>query len=201
MQAVQHGWHAAADHGPGVDHRHSGGLSDASLDAAHSSALLACGHGTQQVGSFKREFDECYQLLRCNQPLLTRSCRRVWVGSVLALGGTLLIAADRWMLPSTLLSTAPNTAGSAGAAPPSSPLGDALVVAAALCYSAATVRIPAWAVRHTVLPLHLALGKSAVLAAVSTAALVMEAARMMAQEAPVSSLWPGWHAPAGWAII
>ncbi|KAL4855369.1 hypothetical protein ACK3TF_004102 [Chlorella vulgaris] len=164
MQAVQHDWHAAADHGPGADHRHSGGLPDTSFDAIHSSMAPS---------------------------------RRVWVGSVLALGGTLLIAADRWMLPSTLLSTAPNTAGSAGAAPPSSPLGDALVVAAALCYSAATVRIPAWAVRHT----QVALRKSAVLAAVSTAALVMEAARLMAPGATVSSLWPGWHAPAGWAII
>jgi drug/metabolite transporter (DMT)-like permease len=55
-----------------------------------------------------------------------------------------------------------------------------------------------WAVRHRVAPLHLALGKSAFLAAVSAAALGLA---MAAEGEPAAALWPGWRQPEGWAII
>jgi hypothetical protein len=58
-----------------------------------------------------------------------------------------------------------------------------------------------WAVRHQVQPAKLALGKSAVLAVVSSAALGFEAARLAAAGDAVEGLWYGWHQPQGWAIL
>jgi drug/metabolite transporter (DMT)-like permease len=154
----------------------------------------------------------------------------VWLGSLLALAGTLLITLDGTSLPAWLLSlllegaggqlavqpaaaaaaavavagAAPGAAAAAGeaaaaaTAAAAAPVGDALIIAAAFCYSAATVRIPVWAVRHRVPPLQLALGKSAFLAAVFAAALGLA---MAAEGEPAAALWPGWRQPKGWAII
>ncbi len=73
---------------------------------------------------------------------------------------------------------------------------------AALCYSASTVCIPAWAVRRRVPSLHLALGKSAFLAAVSAAALAAQAWQLAASGCAAEQLWPGWRqSAAGWALI
>ncbi|EFN56827.1 hypothetical protein CHLNCDRAFT_144380 [Chlorella variabilis] len=128
---------------------------------------------------------------------------RVWAGSLLALVGTLLITLDRWM--EAHLEALPAAAGAATAATAApaatSPVGDALMLFAALCYSASTVRIPVWAVRHSVASLQLALGKSAFLAAVSAAVLGLEAARVVAAGEPATALWPGWRGWEGWAII
>ena len=64
------------------------------------------------------------------------------------------------------------------------------------------VRIPAWTVRRGVPPLHLAIGKSAVLAAGSAAALAVEAGRLAAHGRATAQLWPCWRrSPAGWALI
>ncbi|KAL4441445.1 hypothetical protein ABPG77_001949 [Micractinium sp. CCAP 211/92] len=132
--------------------------------------------------------------------------RALWLSCLLGLAGTLVIAADpgahaalgRW--PALPGGTA-RTAGLAGAAPAPRPLGDALIVAAAACYSAATVRIPVWAVQRRVPPLQLALGKSAVLAAASCAALGLAAARGASRGQPLAALWPGWRQPQGWGLI
>ena len=100
------------------------------------------------------------------------------------------------------LPAAAGAATAATAAPAAtSPVGDALMLFAALCYSASTVRIPVWAVRHSVASLQLALGKSAFLAAVSAAVLGLEAARVVAAGEPATALWPGWRGWEGWAII
>ena len=99
---------------------------------------------------------------------------------------------------------AAGTAGSAsGAASPAAALlGDGLMLFAALCYSASTVRIPAWAVRRRVPSLHLALGKSAFLAAVSAAALAAQAWQLAASGCAAQQLWPGYRrSAAGWALI
>ncbi len=77
------------------------------------------------------------------------------------------------------------------------PLGDALTLLAALCYSAACVRLPAWAVQRGVRPLELALGKAAFLTAVALAALGFQ----IASGQPVAQLWPGWQRPEGWALV
>lgn len=128
-------------------------------------------------------------------------CRPTLLGSALALVGTLVIAADRSGLPHSN-SLHPAAFGASTAhSPEASPLGDALIIFAALCYSAATVRIPAWAVRRAVPPLHLALGKSAFLATVSLAALGAEAAWLGATGRTLAGLWPGWRQAAGWACI
>lgn len=64
------------------------------------------------------------------------------------------------------------------------------------------VRIPAWAVRRGVPPLHLAIGKSAFLAAGSAAALAAEAGHLAARGSAAAQLWPRWRcSPAGWALI
>ena len=94
------------------------------------------------------------------------------------------------------------SAASAGPTPAASLLGDGLIVCAALCYSASTVRIPAWAVHRGVPSLHLALGKSAFLAAVSFAALAVQAWHLAASGGAAGDLWPGWRrSVAGWALI
>lgn len=76
-----------------------------------------------------------------------RPSRGAWAGSAIALAGTLLIAADR---------AAPD-AGGAGAGG----IGDAAILAAALFYSLATVRLSSYARR--VPPVRLAAAKSVVL--------------------------------------
>lgn len=76
-------------------------------------------------------------------------------------------------------------------------LGDALTLLAALCYSAACVRLPAWAVQRGVQPLQLALGKATFLTAVAVAALGFQ----VAAGQPAAQLWPGWQRPEGWAIV
>lgn len=50
-------------------------------------------------------------------------------------------------------------------------------------------------------PLQLALGKSAVLAAASCAALGLAAARGASRGQPLAALWPGWRQPQGWGLI
>lgn len=99
---------------------------------------------------------------------------------------------------------AAGAAGQAAAAaqPAASLLGDGLIIFAALCYSGSTVRIPAWAVQQGVPSLHLALGKSACLAAVSAAALAVQAWHLAAVGRAAEELWPGWRqSAAGWGLI
>jgi drug/metabolite transporter (DMT)-like permease len=79
--------------------------------------------------------------------------------------------------------------------------GDVLTLLAALCYSAATVRLPVWSVRRSVSPLELAAGKCAVLTAVAVAAAGVQAGQLTAAGHPISDLWPGWHRPEGWGIM
>lgn len=122
-------------------------------------------------------------------------CRAAWAGSLVALAGTLIIAGDSG-------GGGGEAAGAAaGAQAALLPLGDLLTLAAALCYSAATVRIPAWTARRAVTPLQLALGKAAFLAAASSAALGWQAAQLAAEGQSVASLWPGWQQPEGWALV
>ncbi|PRW51150.1 Drug Metabolite transporter superfamily [Chlorella sorokiniana] len=117
--------------------------------------------------------------------------RRAWLGSCLALAGTLVIAADQ-----SGGSTAA-AAGEAAVAASSLRLGDALTLLAALCYSAACVRLPAWAVQRGVRPLQLALGKATFLTVVALAALGLQ----LAAGQPAAQLWPGWQRPEGWAVV
>ncbi len=137
---------------------------------------------------------------RCLTSRLSRlGCRPVWLGSLLAFVGTLIIAADRTG------GTGPDSAAAGGeaaaAAAAALPLGDALTLLAALCYSAATVRIPVWAVRHRVSPLQIALGKAVALTAVAAAGLALEAARAAGEGQSLAAFWPGWQQPEGWAIL
>lgn len=127
------------------------------------------------------------------------ACRPVWLGSLLAFVGTLIIAADRTG------GTGPDSAAAGGeaaaVAAAALPLGDALTLLAALCYSAATVRIPVWAVRHRVSPLQIALGKAVALTAVAAAGLALEAAQAAGEGQSLAAFWPGWQQPEGWAIL
>lgn len=135
-----------------------------------------------------------------------------WAGSLLAFCGTLIITQDRTGSSSSS-SEAPDAAaamaadGGAGAAEGAAagmaalPLGDGLTLLAALCYSAATVRVPAWAVRRRVPALQLALGKCAVLTAVALATFGLQAAQLAADGQPAAELWPGWQQPGGWAVV
>jgi drug/metabolite transporter (DMT)-like permease len=137
----------------------------------------------------------------------------VWLGSLLAFGGTLLITLDRTGggngssggSPQALLDAGAPTAGAAVGDSAGLLAGDALTLAAALCYSAATVRIPVWAVRRGVSPLQLSLGKAAFLTAVSVAALGLQSGQPAAAGQSVAdhlaALWPGWQQPEGWAIL
>ena len=133
----------------------------------------------------------------------------MWLGSLLAFGGTLLITLDRTAggssggsSPEAFLDVAAGAAvgDGAGLLP-----GDALTLAAALCYSAATVRISVWAVRRGVSPLQLSRGKATFLTAVSVAALGLQTGQQAAAGQPVAgalaALWPGWQQPEGWAIL
>lgn len=122
-------------------------------------------------------------------------CSPTWAGSLLACAGTLIIVQDR------AGGGGGEAAAAAAAAASALPLGDALTLLAALCYSAACVRIPAWAVRRRVAPLQLALGKAAFLAVVASAALGLQAAQLAAEGQPLDGLWPGWQKPLGWACI
>lgn len=133
-------------------------------------------------------------------------CSLTWAGSVLAFCGTLVITQDHTSSSSSSGSDAPDAAAAAAAADAGGggaglPLGDALTLFAALCYSAATVRMPAWAVRRRVEPLQLALGKCAVLTAVALAALGVQAWQLAADGQSVVELWPGWLEPQGWAAV
>lgn len=134
-----------------------------------------------------------------NLRLCSCTCRPVWLGSLLAFVGTLIIAADRTASPGPDAAVAGGEAAAAAAA--ALPLGDALTLLAALCYSAATVRIPVWAVQRRVTPLQIAVGKAVALTAVAAAGLAVEAAQAAGQGQPLAALWPGWQQPEGWAIL
>ncbi|PSC76827.1 GPI mannosyltransferase 2 isoform A [Micractinium conductrix] len=119
--------------------------------------------------------------------------RPVWAGSLLAFAGTLIITSDR---------TGAGSAGEAlSAASGQLPLGDALTLVAALMYSAATVRIPYWAVQRRVTPVQLAFGKALALTAVAAGGLALQASSIAAQGQPLEALWPGWASPQAWAVV
>lgn len=119
----------------------------------------------------------------------------MWLGSVLALVGTVIITQD----PSG--ASVPDAAAAVATGGLGLAAGDVLTLLAAISYSVATVRMPVWAVKHRVTPLQLALGKSTFLTAVATTAAGVCAARLAAAGQPVTALWPGWRQPAGWAIM
>ncbi|KAL4444200.1 hypothetical protein ABPG75_011937 [Micractinium tetrahymenae] len=131
--------------------------------------------------------------------------RPVWLGSLLAFAGTLIITADRSASPASDPAPAGGEAAAAAAAAAATgaalPLGDALTLLAALCYSAATVRIPVWAVQRKVSPLQIALGKAVSLTAVAAAGLALQAAQLAGEGQSLAALWPGWQQPQGWAIL
>ena len=174
--------------------------------------LSACSHcgSASAAGTLKLATLHALLKWRSFPPLCSPpACRPVWLGSLLAFGGTLLITLDRTGggngssggSPQALLDAAGAAVGdSAGLL-----AGDALTLAAALCYSAATVRIPVWAVRRGVSPLQLSLGKAAFLTAVSVAALGLQSGQPAAAGQSVAdhlaALWPGWQQAEGWAIL
>lgn len=122
-------------------------------------------------------------------------CRPVWLGSLLALVGTLIITQD----PSG--GGAALEAAAVGGAAIGLAAGDALTLLSALCYSVATVRLPVWSVRYKVSPLQISIGKCTVLVLVAAAAASVQAAQLVAAGQPVAALWPGWRQPEGWAIM
>ena len=120
-----------------------------------------------------------------------------WAGSALALVGTVLVTLDETGAAGDAAAVA--AAAAAGGAQPLLSWGDASVLLGALCYSAATVRIPAY---RSVPPVRLALGKSATLAVVSVAVLAAEVGGLLLHGQPLAAaLWPGWRDPAAWAVI
>ena len=162
-------------------------------------SVLACMGGVQCSCAHRLPLGVCPPFSRATACRLTAGCcaacrrRRAWLGSCVALGGTLVIAADR--------ASGSAAASEAAAAASSLRLGDGLTLLAALCYSAACVRLPAWAVQRGVQPLQLALGKSAFLSIVALAALAVQASQLAAAGQPAAQLWPGWQQPQGWAIV
>lgn len=112
-----------------------------------------------------------------------------WAGSVIALAGTMLIAADK----------AAADAGAAGGAAAWISGGDAAILCAALFYSLATVRLSSYA--RLVTPVKLAAAKSLVL---GSAAVLTAGATVWSMQGDVEQLWPGWNSPGAgvpWAVL
>jgi drug/metabolite transporter (DMT)-like permease len=123
----------------------------------------------------------------------------LWASSLVALAGTVLVTLDAGEAAGGAAGAGGALAGTLGGA---LSLGDVATLGAALCYSLATVRLPAYAGR--VPPLRLALGKSAVLAAGAGALLAARAATLAAGGADAAAeLWPAasLSAPAAWALL
>ena len=119
----------------------------------------------------------------------------MWLGSVLALVGTVIITQD----PSG--ASVPDAAAAVATGGLGLAAGDVLTLLAAISYSVATVRMPVWAVKHRVTPLQLALGKSAFLTAVAAGVAALQAGQLAAAGQPAAALWPGWQSAEGWGIM
>lgn len=130
--------------------------------------------------------------------------RTLWLSSFVAFLATVLVSIDQTGSTSTATTTAAADLTSTSSAVfglTGMVAGDAATVGAALCYSMATVRIPQYT--KTVAPIKLALGKSTVLAVVSSLALGWHSLGLIQQGLPVATdLWPGgWTDPLIWKIL
>lgn len=113
---------------------------------------------------------------------------RVWAGCGLALGGTLLIVADR-------VEGGKAAADAAGLALG----GDVAILLAALFYSLATVRLSGYA--RTLPSVQIATGKTLVLAGAALSSLAVAASSLAARGTPLTTLWEGWGDLPTWGIL
>jgi len=119
-----------------------------------------------------------------------------WVGSVIALISSVLVTLDQKVEDSCIVGGSFPMEGGVLAA------GDVYILAATLCYSLATVRIPVYAKR--VSALELAAGKSAVLALISSIVVLWEisAAGAHGYQGVGQLLWPEWKEQASaWGLL
>lgn len=118
-----------------------------------------------------------------------------WVGSVIALVSSVLVTLDQ-KVDDGIVGGSFNMNGGFP------DVGDMYILAATLCYSLATVRIPVYAKR--VGALELAAGKSAVLALISSIVVLWEisAAGVHGYQGVGQLLWPGWKEQASaWGLL
>ena len=120
-----------------------------------------------------------------------------WVGSVIALFSSVLVTLDQKVDGGGGI-----VGGSFHVDGGFPDVGDAYILAATLCYSLATVRIPVYAKR--VGALELAAGKSAVLALISSIVVLWEisAAGVHGYQGVGQLLWPEWKEQASaWGLL